>query len=78
MAGRDVSDGLAALPDASPHWTLGRKLLVVVAVSKGRITAPEACERYMLSLEELAVWIAGYEGQGIAGLQQKHEGRRSS
>jgi hypothetical protein len=77
MAGRNVSDGLAALAEC-PYWTLGRKLLVVVAVSKGRITAPEACERYMLSLEELAVWIAGYEGQGIAGLQQKRERWKSS
>jgi hypothetical protein len=50
----------AALPAAeTKRWSCRRKAAVVVAVRAGVLGRQEACERYLLSPEELAAWETG-------------------
>ncbi|MED5547133.1 MULTISPECIES: DUF1153 domain-containing protein [Novosphingobium] len=78
----------ATLPPANTsRWVVRRKAEVVAAVNGGLLTIPEACERYGLTLEELASWQRSIEREGMAGLRatrvqhyrQMHErqGRKS-
>jgi hypothetical protein len=46
-----------------------RKAVVVHAVRNGRITLPEACRRYRLSVEEFLAWQRAIEQHGIPGLR---------
>lgn len=66
--------GFAMLLPASDNarWTPSRKMAVVVAVRGGDISLDEACDRYMLSHEELANWDQAYNRHGIAGLHSKN------
>jgi transposase len=53
------------------RWTPWRKRSVILAVRAGEMTMREASERYMLSQEELASWIADFERRGVTGLLLK-------
>jgi hypothetical protein len=57
------------------RWTMQRKAEVVTAVSSGRISVDETCQRYMLSIEEFLAWQRLVDMHGIAGLRTTHEQR---
>ncbi|TCM21411.1 uncharacterized protein DUF1153 [Novosphingobium sp. PhB165] len=56
-------------PRNTLRWVARRKAEVVAAVNGGLITIAEACERYDLTLEELASWQRAVEREGMAGLR---------
>jgi hypothetical protein len=61
---------LASLPPTSTKWwNARRKAEVVAAVEGGLLTETQACERYQLSLEELAAWQCAIERSGWDGLR---------
>jgi hypothetical protein len=77
----------ASLPSPkTSRWVIRRKAEVVAAVNGGLLTIREACERYDLTLEELASWQRSVEREGMAGLratrvqhyrhQHEEQGRR--
>ena len=69
-AARDKDRLLSGLPPAeTQRWSCRRKAAVVAAVRAGVLSSQEACERYMLSLEELAAWETALDENGIAGLR---------
>ncbi len=43
-------------PPNTRRWVVRRKAQVVAAVRGGLLTLEEACERYMLTIEEFLVW----------------------
>ncbi len=51
------------------RWTSMRKAEVIACVRAGLITPPEACERYMLSEEELQSWDSHLNEHGVGGLR---------
>ncbi|WP_156842098.1 CtrA inhibitor SciP [Novosphingobium aquimarinum] len=51
------------------RWVIRRKAQVVAAVNGGLLTIREACERYDLTLEELASWQRSVEREGMSGLR---------
>jgi hypothetical protein len=61
--------GLILPPADTKRWSSRRKAAVVVAARAGVITREEACERYLLSIEELAGWEAAFDRRGIPGLR---------
>jgi len=66
----DKNRVLAGLPPAeTQRWSCRRKAAVVIAIRAGVLSSQEACERYMLSLEELAAWEAALDQYGIPGLR---------
>ncbi len=69
-ADRDKSRLLSGLPPAeTKRWSCRRKAAVVIAIRAGVLDRQEACERYMLSLEELVAWEAALDQNGIPGLR---------
>ncbi len=69
-ADRDKSRLLSVLPPAeTKRWSCRRKAAVVIAIRAEVLDRQEACERYMLSLEELAAWEAALDQNGIPGLR---------
>lgn len=56
-------------PPNTSRWVVRRKAEVVAAVNGGLLTIVEACERYDLSLEELASWQRAVEREGMPGLR---------
>ncbi|GLK42624.1 MULTISPECIES: CtrA inhibitor SciP [Novosphingobium] len=56
-------------PPKTSRWVVRRKAEVVAAVNGGLLTIAEACERYDLTLEELASWQRSIEREGMAGLR---------
>jgi hypothetical protein len=67
---RDKERLLSALPPVeTKRWSCRRKAAVVVAVRAGVLGRQEACERYLLSPEELAGWETAFDQNGIAGLR---------
>ena len=61
---------IESLPPAdTTRWVIRRKAEVVAAVSGGLLSADEACDRYNLSMEELASWQRSIERSGIYGLR---------
>ena len=54
------------------RWVIRRKAEVVAAVQGGLLTFDEACERYSLTLEELASWERSVERAGMKGLRVTH------
>lgn len=56
-------------PPNTSRWVVRRKAEVVAAVNGGLLTIAEACERYSLTLEELASWQRSIEREGMAGLR---------
>lgn len=58
------------LPKAgTSRWVSRRKAQVIVAINGGLLTVDEACERYRLSLEELASWQRAYNRAGLPALR---------
>jgi hypothetical protein len=55
-------------PDTS-RWVVRRKAQVVAAVNGGLLTIQEACDRYGLTLEELASWQRAIDREGMPGLR---------
>jgi Protein of unknown function (DUF1153) len=51
------------------RWSSRRKAAVVVAIRTGVLSREEACERYLISDEELALWEAAFDQSGIPGLR---------
>ena len=69
-ADRDKVRLLSGLPPAeTQRWSSRRKAAVVAAIRGGVLSSREACERYELSLEELAAWEAALDRNGIPGLR---------
>ncbi|MFK4870834.1 MULTISPECIES: DUF1153 domain-containing protein [unclassified Novosphingobium] len=56
-------------PRNTSRWVVRRKAEVVAAVNGGLLTIAEACDRYDLTLEELASWQRAVEREGMAGLR---------
>ena len=56
-------------PPNTSRWVIGRKAAVVTAVNTGILSVSEACQRYGLSLEELASWQRAVEREGAPGLR---------
>ena len=56
-------------PANTSRWVVRRKAEVVAAVDSGLLSMTEACERYALTLEELASWQRAVDREGIAGLR---------
>jgi hypothetical protein len=69
-ADRNEERLLAGLPPAeTKRWSCRRKAAVVAAVRGGVLGRQEACERYLLSPEELAAWETALDQDGIPGLR---------
>ena len=61
---------LESLPSSeTQRWVPRRKAEVVAAVQGGLLTFDEACERYGLTLEELASWERNIDRSGMQGLR---------
>jgi hypothetical protein len=56
-------------PRDAKRWSSRRKAAVVVAIRSSVISRAEACQRYMLSDEELADWEVAFDRRGIPGLR---------
>jgi len=70
VADEDKNRLPSGLPPAeTQRWSCRRKAAVVVAIRAGALSPPEACQRYMLSLDELAAWEAALDQNGIRGLR---------
>ncbi len=55
-------------PPDTKRWVIRRKAEVVAAVRGGLISLDEACERYMLTLEEYMSWQRAIDKHGLKGL----------
>jgi DNA-binding response OmpR family regulator len=55
-------------PAGLANWSAEWKAAVVIAVRSGTLGRSEACERYMLSEEELSQWEEAFNRDGIGGL----------
>jgi hypothetical protein len=64
-------------PHDTVRWVANRKAAIVMAIRDRAISRKHACERYQLSLEELANWEAAFEQHGTAGLRAASRPRRS-
>ncbi len=61
---------VADLPPAGNHrWVIRRKAEVVAAVRGGLLSLEEACERYVLTVEEYLSWQRSIDRHGLAGLR---------
>ena len=65
---------LDTLPPANRpvYWVPRRKAQVIAAIAGGLLTIEEACERYGISLEELAAWNHAAARSGLHGLRTTH------
>jgi hypothetical protein len=69
-ADQDKNRLLSGLPPAeTKRWSCRRKAAVVIAIRARVLNRREACERYRLSLEELAAWETALDQNGIPGLR---------
>ena len=81
VVGEDKKARLGDLPDpAVGRWTPKRKARVVAALRCRELTVSEVCERYGLTVEELASWERAYDwgqtgGLTLSGMRQR---RRTS
>jgi Protein of unknown function (DUF1153) len=65
-----LSPSSIALPPVdTKRWSPGRKAAVVAAARAGLISREEACQRYLLSAEELASWEKALDQNGVPGLR---------
>ena len=61
---------LDSLPGAGhARWTIRRKAEVVAALKGGLLTSSEACDRYNLTVEEIALWQSAVDRSGVQGLR---------
>jgi len=56
-------------PPDTKRWVARRKAAVVDAVRSGTINIEDACQYYMLSVEEFAAWERAIEAHGVPGLR---------
>lgn len=56
-------------PPTTTRWVSRRKAQVVAAIDGGLLTIEDGCERYRLSLEELASWQRSLDRAGVPGLR---------
>jgi len=84
--GEELSKANLPPPETS-RWVVRRKAQVVAAVNGGLLSVREACDRYGLTLEELASWQRAIDREGMPGLRatrvqhyrnaHEREGRRA-
>jgi len=63
-------------PPETKRWSSRRKAAILVPVRTGVINRHEACQRYLLSEEELAGWEVAFDRAGIRGLRVQSYRRR--
>ena len=56
-------------PKNTKRWVIRRKTEVVAAVRGGLLSIDEACERYLLTVDELLSWQRSIEKHGLPGLR---------
>ena len=56
-------------PSDTKRWVIRRKAEVVAAVRGGLLSLEEACERYVLTVEEYLSWQRSIDRHGLAGLR---------
>ena len=56
-------------PPGNQRWVIRRKAEVVAAVRGGLLSLEEACERYVLTVEEYLSWQRSIDRHGLAGLR---------
>ena len=56
-------------PANTDRWVIRRKAEVVAAVRGGLLSLEEACERYVLTVEEYLSWQRSIDRHGLAGLR---------
>ena len=56
-------------PTNTKRWVVRRKAEVVAAVRGGLLSLEEACERYMLTVEEFLSWQRSIDRSGVRGLR---------
>jgi hypothetical protein len=69
IAPRQRESNFELPPPDTKRWSSRRKAAVVVATRTGILSRVEACQRYMLSNEELADWEVAFDRRGIPGLR---------
>ncbi len=61
---------IADLPaPGTTRWIVRRKATVIAAVRGGLLSLEEACDRYMLTVEEYLSWQSSIDQHGLAGLR---------
>ena len=68
--------GVLPLVGLTRWWSTWKKAAVVIAVRSGTISRREACDRYILSEEELSQWEEAFNRDGVTGLRVKSRSRR--
>ena len=64
---------IADLPaPGTTRWVIRRKAEVVAAVRGGLLSLEDACNRYMLTVEEFLAWQRSIDRHGLAGLRTTH------
>ena len=56
-------------PPGNQRWVIRRKAEVVAAVRGGLLSLEEACDRYVLTVEEYLSWQRSLDRHGLAGLR---------
>ena len=56
-------------PPGTERWVVRRKAEVVAAVAGGLLSLDEACERYMLTVDEFLHWTRTIKRFGVEGLR---------
>ena len=56
-------------PPGNQRWVIRRKAEVVAAVRGGLLSLEEACDRYVLTVEEYLSWQRSIDRHGLAGLR---------
>jgi hypothetical protein len=60
---------IADLPPPGKRWVIRRKAEVLSAVRGGLLSLEEACNRYMLTVDEFLSWQNSIDRHGLAGLR---------
>jgi hypothetical protein len=63
------TDDVVLPPVDTKRWSPSRKAAIVAAIRAVLITREEACERYLLSEEELRSWEQSLDQNGVPGLR---------
>ncbi len=56
-------------PKETKRWVIRRKAEVIAAVRGGLLSLEEACDRYMLTVEEYLSWQRSIDRHGLRGLK---------
>jgi hypothetical protein len=56
-------------PGTEKRWVIRRKAQVVAAVRGGLLSLEEACNRYMLTVDEFLSWQSLIDRHGLGGLR---------